>query len=145
MNSTTTSKKPAARTYTMPKGYEVKWSKPGYDLLKRTAAAKGDGPAWYVTCNAHGTMTDATSAKDGDVKGTKAGRAGWCKGDHKPAAPTAKKSPAKTAATKAAAPAKKTAAKKSTAKTAATKAVTDNLAFLSPAKGKRTAKTATKK
>lgn len=132
MNATKTAATPKApaKTYVLPKGYEAKWTKPGYDLLKRTASAKGDGPAWYVTCNTHGQMTEAKSAKDGDSLGTTKARATWCSGDHsKPVtakkAPTtapAKKSttskaPAKKATTSKA-PAKKVTAKKATTKKA---------------------------
>ena len=64
-----------------PEGYEIRWPKGGYDLLKRTDQAPEGSPAWLVRCNAHGTTTPNTgTGKAGDALGTKAGRLGWCSG-----------------------------------------------------------------
>jgi len=62
-----------------PEGYEIRWPKGGYDLLKRTTAPK-DSPAWLVRCNTHNTTTPSEGGKAGDALGTKAGRLGWCSG-----------------------------------------------------------------
>lgn len=61
----------------LPTGYEVRWPHAGYDLFKKVDASV-DGPAWYVRCNEHGEMTEASNTKDGDQKGRKADRATWC-------------------------------------------------------------------
>lgn len=71
-------KAPSA-AYRVPKGYVLRWPHRGYDLLKKTGKGT-EGPAWWVACTAHGEMTGADNAKDGDAKGTRAALAGWCKG-----------------------------------------------------------------
>ena len=63
-----------------PAGYEIRWPKGGYDLLKRTSEAPKDSPAWLVRCNTHNTTTPSTGGKAGDALGTKAGRLEWCSG-----------------------------------------------------------------
>jgi hypothetical protein len=63
-----------------PAGYEIRWPKGGYDLLKRTADAAEGSPAWLVRCNQHQTTTPSTGGKAGDALGTKAGRLEWCSG-----------------------------------------------------------------
>jgi hypothetical protein len=63
-----------------PEGYEIRWPKGGYDLLKATKAAPEGSPAWLVRCNLHNTTTPSTGGKAGDALGTKAGRLGWCSG-----------------------------------------------------------------
>jgi hypothetical protein len=63
-----------------PAGYEIRWPKGGYDLLKRTSEAPKDSPAWLVRCNQHQTTTPSTGGKAGDALGTKAGRLEWCSG-----------------------------------------------------------------
>jgi hypothetical protein len=63
-----------------PAGYEIRWPKGGYDLLKRTSEAPKDSPAWLVRCNQHQTTTPSTGGKAGDALGTKAGRLAWCSG-----------------------------------------------------------------
>jgi hypothetical protein len=66
-----------------PEGYEIRWPKGGYDLLKRTderRTASDGSPAWLVRCNQHQTTTPSTGGKAGDALGTKAGRLGWCSG-----------------------------------------------------------------
>jgi hypothetical protein len=74
-----------------PEGYEIRWPKGGYDLLKRTASAPEGSPAWLVRCNEHNLTTPNTgAAKEGDTLGTKAGRLGWCKGCKADAAKAAK-------------------------------------------------------
>ncbi len=103
MTSKTTTTKPTtakapAKAYTVPKGYELKYPHGGYDLLRRLDSAT-KGPAWWVTCNAHGQMTEAATAKAGDLLGRKAELATWCKGDHKAPAPA--KATTKAPATKA--------------------------------------------
>jgi hypothetical protein len=62
-----------------PEGYEIRWPKGGYDLLKRTTAPK-DSPAWLVRCNTHNLTTPSEGGKAGDALGTKAGRLEWCSG-----------------------------------------------------------------
>ena len=63
-----------------PQGYEIRWPKGGYDLLKRVAGAPEGSPAWLVRCNQHNTTTPSEGGKAGDALGTKAGRLGWCSG-----------------------------------------------------------------
>ena len=63
-----------------PAGYEIRWPKGGYDLLKANAQAPDGAPAWLVRCNLHNTTTPSTGGKAGDALGTKAGRLGWCSG-----------------------------------------------------------------
>jgi hypothetical protein len=63
-----------------PEGYEIRWPKGGYDLLKRTPQAPEGSPAWLVRCNLHQTTTPSTGGKAGDALGTKAGRLEWCSG-----------------------------------------------------------------
>ena len=63
-----------------PEGYEIRWPKGGYDLLKRLAGAPEGSPAWLVRCNQHQTTTPSTGGKAGDALGTKAGRLEWCSG-----------------------------------------------------------------
>lgn len=60
-------------------GYDVRWPKRGFDLLKRNDKAPADGSPWLVRCNAHGTTTPVASAKEGDNAGRRADRATWCK------------------------------------------------------------------
>jgi hypothetical protein len=65
-----------------PEGYEIRWPKPAFDLLKRTdgwRTAHPDSNPWLVRCNAHGTTTKASDTKEGDKLGSKAGRLTWCK------------------------------------------------------------------
>lgn len=82
-------KAPKVKAYTVPTGYAVKYPHGGYDLLTKVNKDT-EGPAWWVTCNAHGDMTDATTAKAGDALGRKAEMVKWCKG-HKAAAAKAAK------------------------------------------------------
>jgi hypothetical protein len=63
-----------------PQGYEIRWPKGGYDLLKRVAGAPEGSPAWLVRCNEHNLTTPSEGGKAGDALGTKAGRLGWCSG-----------------------------------------------------------------
>lgn len=70
---------PLAHAGEAVKGYEVRWPKRGFDLLKRNDKADADAPAWLVRCNAHGTTVPAGNAKEGDALGRKADRAAWCK------------------------------------------------------------------
>jgi hypothetical protein len=60
------------------KGYTVRWPHASFDLAKKTDS-NAVGAAWLVVCNAHGTHTTASNAKEGDVLGGKAGRPAWCK------------------------------------------------------------------
>lgn len=53
----------------------VRWPKGGADLLQRVA---GEGDAWLVRCNAHGTTTPAANVKAADLAGRKAQRVTWC-------------------------------------------------------------------
>jgi hypothetical protein len=57
------------------KGYIVRWPKGGADLLQKVA---GEGAAWLVRCNAHGTTTPADSVKVADALGRKSERQVWC-------------------------------------------------------------------
>jgi len=63
-----------------PEGYEIRWPKGGYDLLKRTPQAPADSPPWLVRCNTHNLTTPSVGGKAGDALGTKAGRLEWCSG-----------------------------------------------------------------
>lgn len=63
-----------------PEGYEIRWPKGGYDLLKATKQAPEGSSPWLVRCNPHGTTTPSTGGKAGDALGTKEGRLGWCSG-----------------------------------------------------------------
>jgi hypothetical protein len=74
-----TARKPKAEKATpmIPKGYEVKWPHGGYDLYRKVDKSV-DGPAWIVACTAHGTTTEAESAKAGDLLGRKDARGAWC-------------------------------------------------------------------
>lgn len=110
-------KEKAPKAYTVPTGYEVKYPHGGYDLLRKVNA-KTEGPAWWVTCNAHGNLTDADTAKAGDALGRKDSLAKWCKGDHKAAAPAPAKAPAaKATPAKAKAPRKPSAKDKANGRT----------------------------
>jgi hypothetical protein len=60
------------------KGYTIRWPHASYDLAKKDDKAAA-GPDWIVVCNEHGTHTEASNAKEGDVLGGKAGRPAWCK------------------------------------------------------------------
>lgn len=127
--------KSTTKAYQLPKGYQLKYPHGGYDLLSRTDKTAST-PAWYVTCNAHGDMTTADTAKQGDALGKRDAMGSWCKGDHKPAAkatatPAKQAAPAKPAATAT----KKATAAKSTAKAPAK----------SPAKSTAKKSTTTKK
>ena len=73
-----------------PQGYEIRWPKPGFDLLKRTAEAPEGSPAWLVRCNTHQATTPAENTKAADKLGTRAGRLTWCKGCKADAAKAAK-------------------------------------------------------
>lgn len=73
-----------------PEGYSIRWPKPAFDLLKRTAEAPEGSPAWLVRCNSHGTSTPAADTKAADKLGTKAGRLTWCRGCKADAAKAAK-------------------------------------------------------
>ena len=63
-----------------PEGYEIRWPKPAFDLLKRTDQAPEGSPAWLVRCNLHLTTTQAKDTRAADKLGTRAGRLTWCKG-----------------------------------------------------------------
>lgn len=67
--------------YAVPAGYQVQWPHASFDLLKKVDV-KRTGPAWLVTCNAHGQILAAgvTSGPKGDKAGSAAGRKTWCKG-----------------------------------------------------------------
>jgi hypothetical protein len=78
-----------------PAGYDIRWPKPAFDLLKRNDTAPEGSPAWLVRCNAHGTTTAAADTKAGDKLGTRAERPNWCPGckaDAQPATTPAKAS-----------------------------------------------------
>ena len=60
-------------------GYQIRWSKPAFDLLKRLASHPDLQP-WLVRCNAHGTTTPAKDTREGDSLGTAARRPEWCPG-----------------------------------------------------------------
>jgi hypothetical protein len=64
----------------IPAGYMLRWPHGGYDLYKKTDAAAEDGAAWYTVCNLHGDALVVGSAKEGDIKSTRAARPEWCKG-----------------------------------------------------------------
>lgn len=55
--------------------FQVRWPKAGADLLQRI---QGEGAAWRVRCNAHGSTVDAKNVKEADVLGRKAQRVTWC-------------------------------------------------------------------
>ena len=85
----------------VPNGYELKWPHGGHSLLKKTG--EHAGPEWFVLCNAHGTVTAAKNAKEGETLGAKAERVKWCDKDHDapvkaPAAKATKATPAAKAA-----------------------------------------------
>ena len=73
-----------------PAGYDIRWPKAAFDLLKRNDTAAEGAPAWLVRCNKHGTTTPATDTKAGDKLGTKAERPSWCEGCKADAAAAAK-------------------------------------------------------
>lgn len=75
---------PKVKNYTLPAGYAVRWPHGGYDTLKKIDS-KVEGPAWQITCNDHGEMTEIKTVKDGDALGRKADRATWCGGCKKAA------------------------------------------------------------
>lgn len=63
-----------------PEGYDIRWPKPAFDLLKRNDSAPDGSPAWLVRCNSHGTTTPAAGTRAADKLGTRAGRLAWCSG-----------------------------------------------------------------
>jgi hypothetical protein len=87
-----------------PEGYQIRWPKGGYDLLKANAQAPEGSPAWLVRCNAHGTTTPAANGKAGDKLGTTAGRLTWCRGCKAEAARAEAKAQEPRATTQAKAP-----------------------------------------
>jgi hypothetical protein len=72
-----------------PEGYEIRWPKPAFDLLKRLASHPDLQP-WLVRCNTHGTTTQAKDTREGDSLGTAARRPEWCPGCKAEAASKAK-------------------------------------------------------
>lgn len=61
----------------VPAGYELTWPHGQHSLLRRIG--DGEGAAWLVLDNAHGTTTPAKNAKEGEALGTAARRAEWCR------------------------------------------------------------------
>jgi hypothetical protein len=60
-------------------GYVVRWPQAGYDVLVRTDAAPGSGPAWLVRCNDHGATAPAANVKAAfDLARKGDGIAAWC-------------------------------------------------------------------